>query len=44
MILGDGSRVTCSATENPELFSAVPFSYGTLGFLTAVELDIITYK
>lgn len=27
-----------------ELFSALPFCYGTLGFLTAVELDIIPYK
>ena len=28
----------------PDLFCAVPFSYGTLGFLTAVEIDIIPYK
>ncbi len=26
------------------MYSALPFSYGTLGFLTAVEIDIIPYK
>ena len=44
MVLGDGSIVTCSAHKHPELFSAIVFSYGTLGFLTAVELDIIPFK
>jgi Delta24-sterol reductase len=44
MVLADASRVVCSAKERPELFSAIPFSYGTLGFLTAVEIDIIPYK
>jgi hypothetical protein len=27
-----------------ELFAAVPFSYGTLGFLMSVDIDIIPYK
>lgn len=31
---------TTSQDEEPELFCAVPFSYGTLGFLTAVDLDM----
>ncbi len=30
--------------SRPDLYSAIPFSYGTLGFLTAVEIDIIPYK
>jgi delta24-sterol reductase len=34
----------CSPTERKELFAAIPFSYGTLGFLTAVDIDIIPYK
>jgi delta24-sterol reductase len=33
-----------SATEQPELFYAVPWSHGTLGFLTAVTLQIIPAK
>ena len=32
---------TCSATENSELFYSIPWSYGTLGFLVSVELQII---
>jgi len=30
-----------SQDENSDLFYSVPWSYGTLGFLTAVEIDII---
>jgi hypothetical protein len=30
--------VWCNKDERMELFSAIPFSYGTLGFLTAVDL------
>ena len=26
------------------MFAAIPFSYGTLGFLTSVDIDIIPYK
>ena len=44
MVLGDGSKVNCSPAENPILFAGIPFSYGTLGFLTAVDIDIIPYK
>jgi len=44
MVMADGSKLWCSKDENMELFSAVPFSYGTLGFLTAVDIDIIPYK
>ena len=44
MVLGDGSKIWCSPTENPALFSAIPFSYGTLGFLTCVDIGIIPHK
>ena len=33
-----------SQDENADLFYAVPWSYGTLGFLVAAELDIIPAK
>ncbi|XP_055312887.1 delta(24)-sterol reductase-like [Sitodiplosis mosellana] len=41
LVLADGSVVKCSKDENPDLFYAVPWSYGTLGFLTAVEIKIL---
>ena len=31
-------------TENPDLFYAVPWSHGTLGFLVAAEIRIIPVK
>jgi delta24-sterol reductase len=44
MVMADGSVVSCTSEDKAELFSALPFSYGTLGFLTAVDLDIIPFK
>ena len=44
VVLADGSVTECSAKDNPDLFSAIPFSYGTLGFVTAVTIDIIPYQ
>lgn len=41
LVMADGSLVKCSREENSDLFYAVPWSYGTLGFLVAVELKII---
>lgn len=41
MVLADGSVVTCSEETNSDLFYAVPWSYGTLGFLVSVEIQII---
>lgn len=41
MVLADGSLIKCSREENSDLFYAIPWSYGTLGFLTAVELKIL---
>ena len=42
--MANGSVVTCSPTENSDLFYAIPWSYGTLGFLVSVEIDIIPCK
>lgn len=41
LVLADGSVVKCSRDENSDLYYAVPWSYGTLGFLTAVEIKIL---
>jgi len=44
LVLADGSVVTCSPENNPDLFYSVPWSYGTLGFLVSVEIQIIPSK
>lgn len=44
LILGDGSLIRATATENSDLFYALPWSHGTLGFLVAIELKIIPIK
>ena len=44
MVLADGTLAECSANNNSDLYWAIPWSYGTFGFLTAVDLDIIPYK
>ncbi|XP_055605837.1 delta(24)-sterol reductase-like [Uranotaenia lowii] len=41
LVLADGSVIKCSETENSDLFYSVPWSYGTLGLLTAAEIKII---
>ncbi|XP_037092435.1 delta(24)-sterol reductase-like isoform X2 [Pollicipes pollicipes] len=41
MVLSNGSVITCSKDENADLFYAAFWSYGTLGFLTAVEVRIV---
>jgi len=43
-VLADGTITTCTREENSDLFYATPFSYGTLGFLTYVDLMIIPFK
>ncbi|KPJ19555.1 Delta(24)-sterol reductase [Papilio machaon] len=44
LVLADGSVITCSKTEHPELFYAVPWSYGTLGFLTSAVIKLVPAK
>ena len=42
--MADGSVTYCSEEENSDLFHAVPWSYGTLGFLVSAEIEIIPCK
>jgi len=45
VVLSDGSLVHATATnEHSDLFYAIPWSHGTLGFLVALELRIIPVK
>lgn len=44
IVLGDGSLVRASRTENPDLYQALPWSHGTLGFLVSATLKIIPAK
>jgi delta24-sterol reductase len=44
VVLADGSLVTASATENRELFEGLRGSFGTLGVLTLVELQLVPLK
>uniref|UniRef100_A0A8C5R7Y1 Delta(24)-sterol reductase n=1 Tax=Leptobrachium leishanense TaxID=445787 RepID=A0A8C5R7Y1_9ANUR len=44
IVLADGSLVRCTPTENSDLFYAVPWSCGTLGFLVAAEIKIVPAK
>jgi L-gulono-1,4-lactone dehydrogenase len=41
MVLADGSVVTCSASEQPELWSAARVGLGALGLITAVTLQTV---
>ena len=41
IVLSDGSVVKCSREENSDLFYAIPWSHGTIGFLVSVDIDII---
>ncbi|HJK96428.1 MAG TPA: FAD-binding protein [Polyangiaceae bacterium LLY-WYZ-14_1] len=40
VVLADGRVVRCSATEHPDLFRALPWSHGSLGILTALEIQV----
>ena len=44
MVLSDGSVVTCDQSNHQDLYEAIPVSYGTLGFLVSVTIDIVPYK
>lgn len=44
VVLADGTLVTASATENTELFEGLRGSFGTLGVLTMVELQLLPLK
>lgn len=44
IVTSDGNLVRATATENFDLFRALPGSHGTLGFLVAAELAIVPCK
>jgi delta24-sterol reductase len=44
VLLPTGELVRCSANENPDLYYAIPGSYGTLGFVVAVAIRLIPAK
>ncbi|XP_022165328.1 delta(24)-sterol reductase-like isoform X3 [Myzus persicae] len=44
LVTADGDLITCSEAENPDVFESIPFSYGTLGFLTAIDIRIMPAK
>ena len=39
----DGSVLWCDKENHQKLFLSIPFSYGTLGFLSAVDIKIVKY-
>lgn len=44
VVLADGSVVKCSHTQNRDLFDALPWSYGTLGFLVSLTVRLVPCK
>lgn len=40
VLTGDGRVVTCSRTEEPELFTGFPNSYGTLGYALRLRIEL----
>src|SRR5581483_10503540 len=44
VLLADGSVVTCSRTQHPDLFFGFPNSYGTLGYALRVAVKLIPAK
>jgi len=41
VVTGTGEVISCSPTRDPDLFEMVHGSYGTLGILTKIELELI---
>ena len=41
MLLADGSLITASATENPQIFAAAMGGYGLIGQITALEVEAV---
>jgi len=44
IILGDGSKLVASVNQNKDLFDGVASSYGTLGIITQIKLQLIPCK
>ncbi|KAH9257878.1 hypothetical protein BASA81_003897 [Batrachochytrium salamandrivorans] len=41
VVLADGTVLVCSKTQNRDLFDALPWSYGSLGFLLSVKIQLV---
>jgi FAD-linked oxidoreductase len=41
LMMPDGSLITCSETERPELFQAARLSLGLVGVATQIEIDVL---
>jgi FAD-linked oxidoreductase len=41
LVTAQGELLTCSATENPDIFKAAQVSFGTLGIITSVTLRVV---
>lgn len=44
VVTSDGECIIADLETNSDVFHALPFSYGTLGFLTSVTIKIVTFK
>jgi FAD/FMN-containing dehydrogenase len=44
ILTGDGRIVTCSKSENPDLFFGFPNSYGTLGYALRLRIELEPVK
>ena len=44
VVTASGDVVKCSRSENRELFDAIPWSYGTLGFLVSAKIRVVPSK
>jgi delta24-sterol reductase len=44
VVTADGEVVIADLETNADMFHSLPFSYGTLGFLTSVTIRIETFK
>ncbi len=44
VLLGDGSAILCSPTQNPDLLYGFPNSYGTLGYALRIKVGLVLVK
>ncbi len=44
VLTGDGRVVTCSPTDNADLFTGIPNSYGTLGYALRLRIELEPVK
>lgn len=44
VVTADGEVITANEKENEDIFHAIPMSYGTLGFVVKITLQILEYK